>query len=327
SMFFLKVNDTSRQEKEIFSVKNVSFSQRSFEKIVIAGETGSGKTTLLKMIAGLIQPTAGEILFENKKVIGPNDQLIPGHPSIAYMSQYFELLNNYWVHEILEMANKLSEDDATGIFRVCQVEHLLNRRTNQLSGGEKQRIALARLLITSPRLLLLDEPFSNLDIIHKNTIKKVIHDIGEKLNITCILVSHDPADILSWADTRLVMKDGQVIQQGEPEQVYKQPVNEYCAGLFGDYNLIDRSNASFKMIPGLVKNKKKLLIRPENFVLTTDKTNSIAGIVQKVLFAGSYYGIDVLIGKQLISIRSSDNLFKAGDTIYLTVSAVDIWYL
>ncbi|HEY6505584.1 MAG TPA: ATP-binding cassette domain-containing protein, partial [Chitinophagaceae bacterium] len=169
-MFFLKVNDTSRQEKEIFSVKNVSFSQRSFEKIAIAGETGSGKTTLLKMIAGLIQPTAGEILFENKKVIGPNDQLIPGHPAIAYLSQHFELLNNYWVHEILEMANKLNENEATGIFRVCQVEHLLNRRTNQLSGGEKQRIALARLLITSPRLLLLDEPFSNLDIIHKNTI-------------------------------------------------------------------------------------------------------------------------------------------------------------
>ncbi|MFZ1312811.1 MAG: ATP-binding cassette domain-containing protein [Chitinophagaceae bacterium] len=158
-MSMLKVSGISKAGKENILVSNISFTQQPLQNIAIVGETGSGKTTLLKMIAGLVQPTSGEIIFDNKKVTGPYDQLIPGHPGIAYLSQYFELRNNYWVHEVLEMANKLSDREANTIFSVCQVNHLLGRRTDELSGGEKQRIALARVLISSPKLLLLDEPF------------------------------------------------------------------------------------------------------------------------------------------------------------------------
>jgi ABC-type sugar transport system ATPase subunit len=327
-MALLSVTDISKQVNDSFQVKAVSFTQEPSQQIAIAGETGSGKTTLLKMIAGLIQPSGGEIQFENKKVIGPDDQLIPGHPGIAYLSQHFELRNNYKVHEILEMANKLADDAAATIYQVCEIEYLLNRKTDQLSGGEKQRIALARLLVGTPRLLLLDEPFSNLDMQHKNVIKSVIRRLGEKLNITCILVSHDPLDILSWADHIVVMKEGQIIQQGTASQVYRQPVNEYCAGLFGEYNLLNNdTRAFFKEIPGIELNRKQLLIRPEHFILSSSANGAVKGTVQRILFWGSYFTLDVQIGLQLVRVKTPNNELNTGETIHLSVSSADTWYI
>jgi iron(III) transport system ATP-binding protein len=327
AMALLSVTSINKQVGESFPVKNISFTQEASQQIAIAGETGSGKTTLLKMIAGLIQPTNGDILFENKRVIGPDEQLLPGHPGIAYLSQHFELRNNYRVHEILEMANKIEDETAATIYAVCEIEHLMNRKTDQLSGGEKQRIALARLLITTPRLLLLDEPFSNLDVQHKNIIKSVIRRLGEKLKITCILVSHDPLDILSWADTILVMKGGLIIQQGTARDIYRQPVNEYCAGLFGEYNLVNNDTILlFKDIPGITVNDKQLLIRPEDFILSSSPAGTVKGIVQRVLFWGSYFTLDVQVGLQLFRVKTEKEL-QTGDAVQLSVLAENAWYL
>ena len=139
-MALLTVSAIAKKEKEQYTVKDISFTQQSLQKIAIAGETGSGKTTLLKMIAGLVQPDAGEILFEQERVVGPYEKLLPGHPRIAYLSQYFELRNNYRVVEELAYTNQLGEDAATGIFEVCRITHLLQRWTDELSGGERQRI-------------------------------------------------------------------------------------------------------------------------------------------------------------------------------------------
>lgn len=313
-MALLKVFNVTKRGKENDAVKDISFIQEPLEKIVIAGETGSGKTTLLKIIGGLVQPESGEILFENKKIIGPYDQLIPGHPGIAYLSQHFELRNNYWVHEILEYANQLPAETADELYAVCRIQHLLNRRTNELSGGEKQRIALARLLIGAPKLLLLDEPFSNLDAVHKNIIKSVIEDIGKRLNITCMMVSHDAPDILSWADKILILKDGLLVQKGSPEEIYRQPVNEYCAGLFGPYNLFH--------IKG-----KNILIRPEQINIVSKGNHLIKGVVQQVLFFGSHYSIDVMVDDELLSVKTGSRGFNTGEDIYLSFKEDDWWYI
>jgi len=166
-MGFLRIAALTKIHGKNEIVKNISFTQQAKEKIAIAGATGSGKTTLLKMIGGFIQPSSGEIIFKDARVIGPDEQLLPGHTKIAYLSQHFELRNNYKVHELLEMQNKISDEAAALIYTVCRIEHLLKRRTDELSGGERQRIVLASLLTASPELLLLDEPFSNLDRHHK----------------------------------------------------------------------------------------------------------------------------------------------------------------
>src|SRR5690606_8175730 len=166
-MAFLKVNQIGVQGETDMVLNDISFIQHQFQKVAIAGETGSGKSTLLKVVAGLAQPSSGDVWFDQKRVSGPLDQLVPGCPGIAYLSQQFELPKFLRVEQILAYANELADNEANALFDVCQINHLLKRKTDQLSGGEQQRIALAKLLITSPKLLLLDEPFSNLDMVHK----------------------------------------------------------------------------------------------------------------------------------------------------------------
>ena len=118
-------------------------------------------------------PTSGTILFDGKRVAGPEEKLLPGHKQIGYLSQHYELLTHYRVEELIWFENKLDETDAKQLFEICRIDHLLQRKTNYLSGGEKQRIALCILLVKQPELLVLDEPFSNLDPIHTNTLKEV----------------------------------------------------------------------------------------------------------------------------------------------------------
>ncbi len=317
-MALLEVVGAGKLEKDNYTVKDINFSQQPLEKIAIAGETGSGKTSLLKMIGGLVQPDEGNIYFEGERVLGPYERLIPGHPHIAYLSQHFELRNNYRVEEELESKNMLTEEDANRIYSICKIEHLLKRKTDQLSGGERQRIVLARLLTTSPKLLLLDEPFSNLDAIHKNIIKSVLLDIGSKLNTSCILVSHDAADTLSWADTIIVLKDGKIIQLGTPEKIYYEPVDEYCAGLFGEYNLLNEKNKKQFFPNGT--GKEQLIVRPEQFSLVTEKGKSVKGIVQAVYFFGSYYAVEVLMNEQMLRIRTEKKGLNIGDEVCLELT-------
>ncbi|RBL90630.1 ABC transporter ATP-binding protein [Chitinophaga flava] len=327
-MSFLTVSNISKNQLGVPVVKDISFTVEKFQKVAIAGETGSGKSTLLKMIGGFVQPDAGKVSFEEVRVEGPLEVLIPGQPGIAYLSQHFELRNNYRVEEILSYNNKLTEDSSVELYDLCQITHLLKRKTDQLSGGEKQRIALARLLVTAPRLLLLDEPYSNLDLIHKNKLKEVIRDISENLDITCMLISHDPQDLLSWADEVMIMKDGEIVQRGTPQQVYGQPVNEYTAGLLGSYNLISPAKAKkFAGLPGVVENGKNLFLRPESFQIVEEGQSALKGKVKSVHFFGSFYETVVTLSKDTITIRTSKSQVKKGDTVYISTHADEVWYL
>lgn len=329
----LKATDLSKKGEGNFLLNNVTFSQHRLEKIAIAGETGAGKSTLLKLIAGLIQPDGGEILFEKQKVTGPDDQLVPGHSGIAYLSQHFELQKFLRVEQVLAYSNNLSEKEAITLYKVCQINHLLKRKTDQLSGGEKQRIAICRLLISCPRLLLLDEPFSHLDMVHKSTLKSVIRDIGLKLKITCILVSHDPFDTLSWADKILVMKDGTVVQSGDPETIYRQPVDEYTGGLFGKYMIIRPGNSKrFSRLRGMKKiisdaGKRNILLRPEDIKLGRKGDNTLRGKVQSTLFYGDHHEAEVLTGNQVLTVNTGMNATKPGDTVYISGIRGKGWYV
>jgi ABC-type Fe3+/spermidine/putrescine transport system ATPase subunit len=327
-MDLLSISGISKQKDGNFILKDINFTQQPFQKIAIAGETGSGKTTLLKIIAGLLQPTTGQVLFKQKRVLGPEQKLIPGHAGIGYVSQHFELRNNYRVEEELSYTNRLTNKAAARIYEVCRISNLLRRWTHQLSGGEKQRIVTARVLIASPQLLLLDEPFSNLDMAHRNLMNTVINDIGEQLKITCMLVSHDPLDTLSWADEIIVLKDGEIVQRGTEQQIYHQPVNEYCAALFGKYNLITADQ--IKYFAGLQNsnlNKKHILIRPEHFNIVTKEKGAAEGRVNKVSFFGSYYEIEVLLAELKVTVKTGISTIAKADTIYISLRPGNAWYL
>ena len=316
-MALLEVKNISKKIEGNIIIDDINFEQQVLQKIAIAGESGAGKTTLLKIISGHIQPDSGTILFDGKRVIGPDEKLLPGHKHIAYLSQNYELLNNYRVEELIWFENKLSEEEATQLFEICKINHLLKRRTDQLSGGEKQRIALCMLLVKSPKMLVLDEPFSNLDLIHTNILKDVLEDITNELKITCLLTSHDPHDTLSWADEIIVMKDGEIIQQGTPEDIYNKPINEYTAGLFGRYNLLQAKQAG---LFGIASNGNDVLMRPEHFTIAATGTG-VKGIINKIRFQGSFYEAEVLIEDDAkIYMRITNSDWEAGKKVFVNLN-------
>ncbi len=283
SMALLEVQHIGKTGPDKTIVDDISFQQEPLQKIAITGESGAGKSTLLKMISAHVQPDSGTVIFNGKRVTGPEEKLLAGHEDIAYLSQHYELHNNYYVKDLIWFQIKVDEAEATQLFEICRISHLLERKTNRLSGGEKQRIALCMLLVKHPKLLVLDEPFSNLDPINKTTLKAVLEDITERLQITCLLASHDPNDTLSWADEIIVMKEGKMVQQGTPQQIYYHPVNEYVAGMFGKYNLLTPEQASWF---GIEANGKEVMIRPESFVI--NKNDGVKGTIQKISFWGGF---------------------------------------
>ncbi len=313
-MKFLEVIDIHKKQKDSTTLHPLSFSVTQGKKVGIAGATGSGKTTLLKIIGGLVQPDGGQVLFEGARILGPDEQLLPGHPAIGYLSQHFELRNNYTIGEELDYANKLPQAEADAIYKICDIAHLLHRGTNEVSGGEKQRIVTARVLTTRPRLLLLDEPFSNLDAGHRSVMKGIIRHMSELLGVTCLLVSHDPLDTLSWADELIVLQEGRIVQRAQPEVVYYQPANEYVAALFGNYSLLSPTQAALfgVLAPGP---NKQLLVRPGSFTLQPPANGVIMGQVLEQTFLGSHYELTVAMPQFSATLLSLDPALKPGTPV------------
>ena len=320
-MTFLKIANISKTIDDRQVLKKINFSQSKGRRIALAGETGSGKSTLLKIIAGLVQPDHGEVWFKGERVEGPEEKLVAGHPSIAYLSQHFELQKFLRVEQILTYASHISDKKAAEIIKISQIDHLLERRSDQLSGGERQRTALAKLLLGSPDLLLLDEPFSNLDLLHKNTLKQVIDDISGTMDITCILVSHDPADMLSWAEEIVVLKNGILVQKGSPYDMYYQPKDEYVAGLSGKYNLLKED--IIKNISGherMHRMGKVVLIRPEQFSIVKKGKRTLPASIRKITFTGGHYEIlTVLDSGEELTIRSDMPALDKNDQVWITL--------
>jgi ABC-type glutathione transport system ATPase component len=317
-MDLLEVSDICKKQEAIIILERVSFVQSASRNVALAGESGAGKTTLLKIIGGLLQPDSGQVFFRNRRVEGPLEKLIAGHPKIAYLSQHFELRNHYRVAEILEYANQLPTVQAEELFHICRIDHLLKRRTSELSGGEKQRIALARLLVSSPELLLLDEPYSNLDLIHKNILKSVVRDLKKELGITCLLASHDPYDTLSWADEIMILHKGTIIQKDSPKNIYTHPLNDYVAGLFGKYFTVNQE--MLNIFPQLSQRKAKKFIRPEDFRMAADGESAIEGRIHAINYLGSHYEIDVLFMGKIITLQSSAGNFTIGQQVFITLN-------
>ncbi|HEV2352998.1 MAG TPA: ABC transporter ATP-binding protein, partial [Puia sp.] len=304
-----------------YALSAISFSQKSGQRLALTGSTGSGKSSLLKLIAGLLQPDEGTILFEGKPVAGPAETLVPGHPGISYLSQHFELRSNYRVGEVLSYANEMPAEEAATLYEVCRIDHLMHRKTDQLSGGERQRVALARLLVRPTRLLLLDEPYSNLDRVHRELLQAVVDDVLGRYRMSCILISHDPSDILPWADQILVLREGELIQMATPERIYRQPADEYVAGLFGKYNRIHSSLAArLGRLPGSGEGRD-LLVRPEKLTLSAVGRTAAQGIVARIDFMGGYYEVEVDLAGCRLLVRVDTNAYQEGQVVFVGMTA------
>ena len=328
-MSFLKVAAITKYDGDELVLEDITFQQHQFQKIAVAGETGSGKTTLLRIIAGLEQPDAGEVYFQDRKVDGPLEKLVAGHPQIAYLSQYFELPKSLRVEQVLSYVNNLSIEEAAALYEVCNISHLLKRRTTELSGGEKQRVAMARTIVSTPQIMVLDEPFSNLDLINKNILKAVVSHAGDVLGISALMISHDPLDTLSWADDIIILRKGRLVQQGPPQHIYRQPHDEYVAGLFGKYNAFSKASTDFfKNSVATDFAGENLYARAEHVKFTrTSEGHALKSCVTAIRFFGSYYEITAILpDDSKVILHSIDVPVDVGSTIFISVDPEKVWW-
>ena len=303
-------------------VSNVNLSINKGDFIAIVGESGSGKSTLLKLIYGLLAPNAGEIIFKGEHLAGPHEKLIPGHDYMKMVTQDFNL--NLYAKVVDNIAAMLSNENVNAkkqktweMMEFLGIDKLADKRIVELSGGEQQRVAIARAIITEPEVLLLDEPFSQIDSLLKTQLRTDLKRLSSYLGITNILVSHDPVDGMSLANELVILKDGKIIESGHPKEIYNNPQNTYTARLLGNAVILNSNDAN-KL--GIKPKKSQVLFYPE-WVQLKNTWNSKKYYVRDVFFKGLYE--ELLLERNEIKIRAvntTPGAYKKGSNVQVVVS-------
>jgi ABC-type sulfate/molybdate transport systems ATPase subunit len=237
----LLVKDLAFSYFKKITLSSINFSLDKGKSLAIIGESGCGKSTLLKLVYGLYDLDEGQIFWNDTEVLGPKFHLIPGMDFMKYLAQDFDLMPYITVAE--NVGKYLSNIDSEKkwnrvkeLLAIVEMEDFFNVKAKNLSGGQMQRVAIARVLALEPEVLLLDEPFSHIDNFRKNSLRRKLFSYLKEKQITCLVATHDSTDVLSFADEVLVMKDGEIIEIGTPKTIYETPKSKYIASLFGDVN-------------------------------------------------------------------------------------------
>ena len=307
---FLKISDLKKYYSESEPlIRNLNFSVNRGEIVSFIGESGSGKTTFLKCLAGLEKINSGSIELNGKILNDDTTFVNPNLRKIGFVFQDYPLfphinvLKNITINLEKSFFSKLDY-----ILELTNLKDLCERFPDQLSGGEQQRVCLARALIREPDLLLLDEPFSNLDSSIKFTIQQEIHKIIKQTKTTTILVTHDIKDTFNISDKILIFKAGILQQYDNPVNMYCNPVNCYCAKILGELNQVSI-------------NGKTYFIRPEKIKLT--ETSKFKAKVEKSLFAGKEYKITANVAGESWSFFNEDPI-DIDKNIYLNFENKDL---
>jgi ABC-type sulfate/molybdate transport systems ATPase subunit len=292
------------------------------KNITLDIQSGSGKSTLLKMLFGLISPESGEVRFKNERVWGPEEKLIPGHDAMRMVTQHTDDLNWFakvWdnVAVLLPNTNLQAKKDKTEqVLTQLNMLHLATKQVVDLSGGEKQRVAIARALVTQPGVLLLDEPFNQVDTSFREGLQQDIRQVVKDTGLTVIMVSHDPAEVLSMADELIVIKDGEILEHGNPQDLYQHPAHLYTAQLLTNCNIF---TAEQSKLLGINPKKDTVVIYP-HCVSVTHSWSRKNWTVKQVLFKGFYE--DLILESAGISMRvlnREQGKYKEGDEVNLKV--------
>lgn len=222
-------------------LKQLSFSISKGEVVCVIGESGSGKTTLLNVIQGLVDLGSGEVLFNSSKVLGPSEVLVAGHNGISTVYQDFRLqegltVENNLKHELIHLSVRQQNKICNKALRDCQLYSIRKNFPREVSGGQRQKLALAKALINEPELILLDEPFSNLDSISKSSFKSIINSLKQK-GLSFLYVTHDVIDAVSFADRIIVIKEGEIERDVVSFKLFNDINSVYVANLLGLTNI------------------------------------------------------------------------------------------
>lgn len=299
---FLELKQISKQFGQNKIVTDFNLSIEKGKMVTILGPSGCGKTTILRLIAGLERATSGQILLENNEI----GQLAPQYRDIGIVFQSYALFPHLTIGENVGFSLKMAGVKKTE--RLARVKEALalvelsgfeDRFIDQISGGQQQRVALARALVLKPKILLFDEPLSNLDSNLRQVMREKIRVLQQRLNITAVYVTHDQSEAFAVSDQIVVMDKGQIVQQGSPEQLYQAPKNQFIAQFMGEASFVPAKKRGAEITVGsqtirlestLADGDCRLGIRPEAIQLSPAKSNSnTAAKVLKADYMGAYW--------------------------------------
>jgi len=341
----VKFENITKKFNETVAVDNVSCSFEAGTLTTLLGPSGCGKTTSLRIIAGLERATEGKIIIDNEDVT-----LLPATDrDVSMVFQSYALFPHMSVIENvsygLKMINESKEEyteKSLETLKLVNLEGYENRMPSELSGGQQQRVAVARAIVLKPKVLLFDEPLSNLDAKLRRQVREDIREIQQKLGVTTIYVTHDQEEALAISDKVIVMNNAVIAQQGSPKILYNHPKNKFVANFIGDANVVKaevvnkQSNKYELKLAEMninINSEKDLnssvsaALRPEKIRIDKNKTeNSIEAKISNASFVGSSYQyiLNSKIGKLYVVSGDTNNVFKVNDEVYLTINQEEI---
>ena len=301
-------------------LSNIDLYVRKKEFVTLLGPSGCGKTTTLRIIGGFEYPTEGTVFFEGRDIT----DLPPYKRRVNTVFQKYALFPHLNVQENIAFGLKIAKVPRDEIKkRVERMLDLVNlsgygkRSVDQLSGGQQQRIAIARALVNEPEVLLLDEPLGALDLKLRKEMQLELKSMQQRLGITFIYVTHDQEEALTMSDTVVVMRDGHILQIGDPKRIYDEPVNAFVADFIGESNilrgtmvrdeLVHFSGNDFPCVDsGFGENAPvDVVVRPEDIMLVGEDIGQISGVVKSVLFKGLHYEMMIDTGETVFKVHST----------------------
>lgn len=291
-----------------YALNNFSLEIKNGEFIVVVGPSGSGKSTLLRIIAGLQKPTSGEISTFNQ--------------TISMVFQNYRLFNHMSVYENIAFGIKKEEQkkDIEELANYLDIRHLLKKYPKELSGGEKQRVGIARALISKPQIVLMDEPLSNLDIALKQQLKTLIKSLHKTFKITFVYVTHDYNEAMTLSDRLVILNKGEIQQIAPPQDIYNNPSNTFVANFIGmNYIKIDQTSCLYPIIK---KDNVVIGIRPEDIIISDTGISCIVDSIENLGFETRIY---TYIDNTKIMIKTDHHIQKK--EIFITFNLDDVCYL
>ncbi|GEL12854.1 spermidine putrescine import ATP-binding protein PotA [Lapidilactobacillus concavus DSM 17758] len=330
---------TKRYDDGFTALENINMTIEPGKFYSLLGPSGSGKTTILRIIAGFTDATEGDVVFEGNKI----NALPANQRKVNTVFQNYALFPHMDVFEnvafgltLKKMPKQEIRKRVLNALKVVQLPDYANREISELSGGQQQRVAIARAIVNEPKVLLLDEPLSALDMKLRKDMQYELRELQQRLKITFIFVTHDQEEALAMSDEIFVMNDGQVLQSGTPVDIYDEPINHFVANFIGESNILPGKmlkdfevqfvGKSFECADaGMRPNEKvEVVLRPEDLDITTPEQGKLVVKVDTQLFRGDHFeivGYDEDGNEWLIH---STNPVKDGKQIGLTFEPEDI---
>ncbi len=311
----LEVHNISFSYADARTLQNISFSLDKGKNLAIIGESGCGKSTLLKLIYGLFDLDEGTISWNSTAVLGPKFNLIPGMDFMKYLAQDFDLMPYITVAE--NVGKFLSNFYPTQkkariveLLELVEMTEFADVKAQNLSGGQMQRVAIARVLALEPEILLLDEPFSHIDNFRKNSLRRKLFAYLKVKKISCIIASHDTKDILAYTDETLVLQHGKALTQGDTKFIYENPKRKYIANLFDEVNELP-AHLFYE------SDDKKALFLAYPFQLKVVAVSNFQVEVTQSYFIGNGYRIESMYDGQWVYFDCPHS-FKKGEFVWLS---------